>query len=130
MNSKRIVSSILVLALILFTVSTPILASQSSAYQRGCEAGRRAASEDLETSKSFADFLWGFGFGPLPMIYNLLVEEEIPPERLQSIRGHSSAYRQGFKEGYRATLEESSLASNATGYVTWLVVWATFLRCE
>lgn len=130
MNLKRIVSSFLVLALMIFVVSTPILASQCSGYQRGYNAGQKAASEDIESSKNLSDFLWGFGFGPLPMLYNLLVEQKIPNDRLRSIRGCSKTYREGFKEGYRDKMDESALISNAGGYATWLVVWATFFKCE
>ena len=120
---KRSIAIILVASLFI-TFFSPFTLAQDTAYQRGYEDGKRAANRDIKIVGSLIEALWGFLLGPAPVLHSLIFDSKVPAQQLRPINNRSQDYRDGFKNGYTNTVEQSTLLSRIGGWAGWIAVWA------
>lgn len=120
---KRYVTILLVTSFCI-AIFSPLALAQNTPYHRGYEDGKRAANQDVDATNMVVEALWGALLGPLPVLDTLVNEPKVPSSRLETIQNRSTDYRKGFKEGYKDTVEQSTLLSRIGGWGGWIVVWA------
>ncbi len=118
----RIVSILLVTSLCISFVA-PLVPAQNPIYKRGYEDGKRAANQDVESVKPFTEALWGALLGPIPVVHALVTESKVPSSRLRGIDNRNREYREGFKQGYKDTVQQTTLLSRIGGWAGWLIIW-------
>lgn len=120
---QRFIASLLIFSVGL-GLTAPLAMAGEDYYQEGYEAGERAALQDIRLLYKITDFLWGFMFGPLPVVYSLIDNVKVPDKVVKAMDGRNPRYREGFKEGYKRTKKESKLLANFSGWIGWIGTWA------
>ena len=89
------VSCLIIVALLVMSVSG---VAQSGTYYEGFEAGRGAASQDVNGGAQFAG---GFFFGLLYVVIAAVSDGQSPDySRVQAMSNRSEDYQRGFRDGY------------------------------